>query len=177
MMKLRLEAPWYTYQKKITALFEKDEDIIVNNLVECEDERFDYILNIEVMNHEKFVALDRVMPASKSFGNIIVGIMLYDVTNNAMEPSVELYQTIFKGNPIVKDIKTVPDQAGTNHVYVRFAPEVIQFFDDDLTDYNGNWSGLAEDIASEVFENTLWNVNFCTAAKNKTLEKPLGEWP
>lgn len=177
MMKLRLEAPWHTYAKKVKALFEQDPDIEVSDLEEIDGEEYDYALHIEVKNHDKFVALDRVIPAIKVFGNVIVAIILYDEANFGINPAIELYETIFKGNPIVKDIKNLVDSAGTSHGYVRFQPEVVQFFDDDLSDYNGNWTGLAEDIAREVFENDSFDMNFCTAAKNEDLNKPLGEWP
>ena len=177
MMKFRIEAPWYTYNKKVKALFEQDPDIVVSDLEEADSEDYDYVMNIEVMNHDKFVALDRVMPSMKEFGNIMVAIMLYDEENNGINPAIELYETIFNGNPIVKDIKNRVDQVGTCHGYVCFQPDVVQFFDDDLSDYNGNWTGLAEDIAREVFENDSFAMNFCTAAKNDELEKPLGEWP
>jgi hypothetical protein len=63
----------------------------------------------------------------------------------------------------VKDIKDVVDFTGTRHGFVRFQPEVIQFFHDDISDYNGNWSGLAQDIAREVFEGEYRGVHFCTA--------------
>ena len=51
---------------------------------------------------------------------------------------------------------------------VRFKPRVVQFFDDDISDFNGNWSGLAQDIAREVFGDGLRSVHFCTAAVNAT---------
>ena len=38
---------------------------------------------------------------------------------------------------------------------VCFKPQVVQFFDDDISDFNGNWSGLAQDIAREVFGDGL----------------------
>ena len=79
-------------------------------------------------------------------------------------PEVRGYETIFRGNPIVKDIRLGTDHTGTAHGFIRFQPEVIQFFDDDLYDYNGNWSGLAQDIAREVFKDEKRGIHFCTAA-------------
>ena len=73
------------------------------------------------------------------------------------------YETIFRENPIVKDVRLAQDPTGTAHGFVRFQPEVIQFFDDDLYDYDGNWSGLAQDIAREVFQDETRGIHFCTA--------------
>lgn len=179
MFKFRIEAPWYTFNKKVKALFELDPEIEVGEIVDCDDEA-DYCFSIEVKNHEKFVALDRLMPRTRVFGNVVLKIYLYDVVNNDANTVVQLYQTLFEGNRIVKDIKTRVDVCGVAHDFVRFVPEVVQFFDDDLSDYSGNWSGLAQDIAKEVFADSEWKIGFCTADLRENEEnvgKPLGEWP
>ena len=106
----------------------------------------------------------------------MVKIALYDEENNGLNPGVELYETIFEGNPVIEDVKNRVFPDGVSHGYVRFKPEVVQFFDDNLSDYNGNWTGLAEDIAREIFENDSTGMQFCTAATDK-VEVPLGEWP
>lgn len=176
MMKMHIEAPWYTFQKKVQALFNGDPDITVNDLVVDEDGEADYVLDIEVRNHKKFEALDRVIATYKEFGNIVVKIALYDEENNGLNPGVELYETIFEGNPVIEAVKNRVFPDGVSHGYVCFKPEVVQFFDDNLSDYNGNWTGLAEDIAREIFENDSTGMQFCTAAIDK-VEVPLGEWP
>lgn len=183
MNKFTLEAPWNTYQKKVKALFDLDPDIAVGEIYSTDSDRADYAFDIEIMNHEKFLALDRVMPKVKVFGNVTLGIFLFDEENaNAFEDAVDTYKTIFQGNPNVKDIKDVVDRAGVRHGFVRFKPEVIQFFHDDISDYNGNWSGLAQDIAREIFEDEYRGIHFCTASLKETeggemVGAPLGEWP
>ncbi len=174
---LKLEAPWYTYQKKVKALFGLDEDIDVGEVYNSDN--CDYAFNIEVRDRDKFVALDRVMPKKAIFGNVILEIVLIDKADeDGTATAIELYKTIFKNNPIVKDIREIQDGSGALHGFVRFQPEVIQFFHDDISDYNGNWSGLAQDIAKEVFANQ--NVHFCTAdlrENGNSVCEPLGEWP
>ena len=105
------------------------------------------------------------MASYKIFGNVALRIVLYDMENVEANPGIKLYETIFSGNPILEDVQNLIDPAGVNHGYVRFKPEVVQFFDDNLSDYNGNWSGLAEDIAREVFVNDSTGMYFCTAEK------------
>lgn len=164
MKNLKLEAPWYTWQKKVKALFERDPEIIVGEIVEPGDGKANYLFDIEVRNHEKFLALDRVFPKCVQFGNVTLAVNLYDEENSAGTADVAaLYETIFRGNPIVKDVRLSMDHTGSQHGFVRFQPEVIQFFDDDLYDYNGNWSGLAQDIAREVFRDETRGIHFCTA--------------
>ena len=168
MMKLKMEAPWYTYHKKVKELFALDGDIKVGEIYEAEGTGVNFMFDIEVRNHEKFLALDRVLLKKKAFGNVTLGICLFDEENGpGGEDAIGLYETIFRGNPVVKNVKRVMDPAGVERGYVRFQPEVIQFFDDDLGDFNGNWSGLAQDIAREVFEAGFNGIHFCTADKNE----------
>ena len=175
--RVSLEAPWYSYCKKLQALFKLDKDILVNDVYELPDGEYAYCIAIEVRNHKKFIALSRLIPEKVCFGNVFVHIDIYDEENtDDLTDEVSLYEALFEGNPLVKDIRITTDQTGMQHNYVRFQPEVIQFFDDNLTDYNGNWTGLAQDIAKEVFS-TSPAVNFCTADLREKQTTPLGEWP
>ena len=161
MKKVMLEAPWETWCKELKAMFEHDNDIAVSEIYEPENGMdTDYAVAVMVHNHEKFLALDRLMPRMKSFGNVTLGIDLFDEENNEVDVA-SLFRALFKGNPIVDSIQTRTDQTGTDWNYVLFKPDVIQFFDDDISDYNGLWSGLAEDIARDVFDGR--GVCFCTA--------------
>ena len=163
MLNIKLEAPWYTWRKKAAALFEGDPDIIVGEVYEIDSEDVQFGVDIEVRNHEKFVALDRVLPSVKEFGNVKLAITLFDEENSAVNPDAALYETIFKGNPIFDRIEDTVDHTGTHIGYVVFKPVISQFFDDNLGDYHGNWSGLAQDIANDVFDNDFRGIYFCTA--------------
>ena len=172
MVKVTLEAPWYTFQKKVKALFEQDPDIVVGDIYEPDNGKLNYAFDIEVSKHAKFVILDKLLPRIKNYGNVNLGIVLYDEEDatDAMS-GLDMYKILFEGNHIVKDIKELTDPMGMKHGYVRFWPEVVQFYDDDISDYSGNWNGLAADIAWEVFENDTSGVNFCTADKREDTEK------
>ena len=158
----KLEAPWYTYQKKVKAKFDRDPDITVGEIYQKENGK-DYGFDVEVRNHEKYLALDRVLNRMKIFGNIALFITLYDEENTLEDEAITVYKTIFKGNPIVRKVDDVIDATGTHHGYVVFEPEIIQFYDDDLSDYHRNWSGLAQNIARELFDDAAHGVYFCTA--------------
>ena len=108
--------------------------------------------------------------ADRYIDAVTLGIDLYD-EENAEVDSAALFRTLFDGNPIIDSIQTKTDPTGTDWHYVLFKPEVIQFYDDDLNDHNGNWNGLAEDIAREVFEENARGVNFCTAPTKATEAK------
>lgn len=163
--KLKLEAPWYSYQKKVKALFSGDPAISVGEVAENEDCKTNYYMDIEVRDHEKYIALDRVMPKKVTFSSVTMAIILYDEENVTpdTEGALALYETIFKGNPNVDSVRLACDLTGTKHGFVLFKPEVVQFLDDDIYDYNGLWSGLMQEIAKEVFEGEVRGIHFCTA--------------
>lgn len=160
---LNLSSPWYTYQRKIHALFRHDPDIEVGEVFETNDPIADYAFDIEVKNHEKYIALDRVLPKVRTFGNVRIAIFLYDEENGEEADAEALFRTIFEGNPVLSEIVSGEDFTGTKHTYVMFTPRVVQFFNDDISDLNGNWSGIMQDIAREVFANDSRGVHFCTA--------------
>ena len=165
MKQLTQESPWYTYAKKVSALFARDPDIFVDDMVYMEEGDIDYAFDITVRrSHDKFLALERLLPRTVQFGNVTLGISLYEEKAASDEEILSLYATLFRGNPIMKEIRTATDLTGGKHGYVCFQPEVIQFYNDDLSDYRGNWSGLAQDIAREVFRDEKGCIHFCTAA-------------
>ena len=67
----------------------------------------------------------------------------------------------FERNPHFKDATSVETPAGAEVDFCIMNKEVIQFFNDDLTDIYGNFNGLAEDILREITVDS--NINFCTA--------------
>ena len=165
MRKINISAPWVTYHKKVKALFEGDPDITVGELFEPEDDSTNYGFDLEIRSHKKFEALNQLLPKVKTFGNVTLGIFLYDEENlAASKDSIALFKAVFEGNPLVKAFHIETDHTGTPRAFVIFHPQVIQFFNDDTSDYNGNWSGLAQDIAREVFADEFSGVYFCTAA-------------
>ena len=156
-----LTPPWYIYQKQVKALFEHDSQIIVGEVYQQENGK-DYAFDIEVRNHEKYMALDRVLSRFKLFGNVALTINLFDEENSIEENAIDICRVIFDGNPIVESIEDIVDPAGVHHGFVVFCPKIIQYYADDMRDINGNVTTLAQNIAREVFNDAADGVNFCT---------------
>ncbi len=160
--KVGIQAPWYTVLGYIKAIFASDPEVVVAEDYDKSDDGT-YILVIDVRNWEKFKAIKDTMVQSFVFGNVTVKIDLQCSVNVGETISdIEKMKKVFEGNRIVRRIIEVEDIAKTKHGYVIFQPEVIQFYNDDLTDYMGNFNGLAEDIARTLF-NVDFLTNFCTA--------------
>ena len=155
--RLGLSSPWITYFRKIEALFDKDPEV----MVDFEDDTC--TLKVYVDNQGKAEAIDALLPDFIDFGNVEMTIQV--IPANGTDPRLELFRKAFEGNGAVVGIETVDDSIpllGGNS-YVLFAPEVVQYFTDDLSTYDGFESTLYEDIASELLSVGDSRVFFCTA--------------
>lgn len=160
--RLTLEAPWNTYRKMLNALFEYDPEIEVGDVIDAIGcQTIDYSIGIMVKNHRKFEALQKLLPANKEFGSINVAIYVYDMENEEKN-DIEVFKDLFNDNPIVSTFEKIKLPDGSERNFVCFRPEVIQFYDDDISDCYGNYNGLAEDIARAVFGDRAGDVSFST---------------
>lgn len=155
MGKVNLVAPWIDFYNEIRALFAKDYEVRVD---------YDYnedIIRLYVDNPAKAAALSVLLPEERIFGNITVKIAV--IPANDRKPSkIQLFRTAFDGNDAFC-YTYIPDQEyGAPSVsYVVFANEVVQYFNDDLSDAHGVKSTLYQEIAKDVFEDHD-GVYFCT---------------
>lgn len=168
---LGVASPWVTFARKVYKLFETDPEI----RIEWSDR--DLELKLYVESQEKADALSKVLPASRKFGNVEMKITVIPA-NVADEPLMKTFEKAFKGNPAVSFTDTVGAYGGQFN-YIVFQPEVVQFYNDDMSSIYGIESTIYEDIADEVFSETEHaGIFFCTDLEDqKFLGKPLGEWP
>lgn len=164
---MKLSSPWVNFYRKIEALFAQDPEIKV---VYEEEEKE---VKLFVDNARKAEALTKLLPAEKTFGNVTLKITVIP-DNNAEITTIDLITEAFEGNPALSYVHHIDSVIGVFD-YAVFQNKVVQFFDDNLSDINGNCSTLYQDIARDVFEGT--NVFFCTEPGSKSVTKPLGEWP
>lgn len=164
---MKLSAPWVKFYREIEALFAQDDDVRVTY-----DEGANEV-KLFVDNPVKADALNQLLPTEKEFGNVKIKITVVPA-NEGNITGLDLIERAFEGNPAL--CYTVPIDCPMGHYdYAVFQAKVVQFFNDDLSDINGNCSTLYQDIAKDVFGEKA-GVFFCTAAPDK-LTKPLGEWP
>ena len=156
--RLNLSAPWYTYQKKLKALFAYDDDVTVGPVTDAEGGH--KALEIQVRGADKAAALERLLYRSVSFGNVTLSVNVIEDDVSERTPA-DLWKAAFAHNPLLWSVQTRKDDAGVEHTYAVFEPEVLQFFNDDLSDYRGNFTALTADVARDVFKDT--GVCVCTA--------------
>jgi hypothetical protein len=168
LFEFKLSSPWVIFYKEINAVFGKDPDI---NVV-FDDEKNE--IKLHVKDATKADAISQILPEKKTFGNYSVTVTVIPENNNA--DTFSLFTKAFKGNPVFAGIKKVDNPIINDVKYILFKPEVVQFFNDDMSDANGLESTLYQDIAEDIFR-YFPNTFYCTEPVNKELKKPLGEWP
>lgn len=165
---VKMAPPWVQYVNSVNAMFAKDPEVKVIY------DNDNTTLSLMVDNPVKADALQQIMPPEKEFGNVTLNIKV--VPANLKMTKAQLYHTAFSGNPAY--VASVPiEGVFTNPLlYVVFAKEVVQYFNDDLSDLHGNRSTLYQNLANEIFTDHD-GVLFCTDVGGENIGKPLGEWP
>lgn len=160
----KLSPPWYFYHRKVQAIFEKDSEIHIKDLDRIDNGNYSFI--ILVFNKEKAQAIKAILPAVVEIGGITVNVYIYGPDEDDIQPlnksDDEIYETAFSGNPIFE--KTITRNYPIGKIsYCVFKKKVIQFWNDDLSDYCGNYSCLASEIAKEIFNSS--KINFCISSE------------
>lgn len=173
MAKLNLSSPWEVYYKKLATFFTEDPTIhIVYDDIEQE-------IKIYVENSEKAVALTKLLPCKKEFGNVELKITVVPANINMIKATNNCNVTIddildtFNENKAVDDIRIVSGVLSNPLIYIIFTKEVIQYFTDDLGDYHGICSTLYQDLAKELFVEVP-GIFYCTNITTSSLRKT---WP
>ena len=154
---IKKSSPWVTYYRQVDALFKKDKEVFVV----FDEENVE--IKIYVNNQAKADAIRCLMPLEKDFGNVILKINVIPSNGNQLRGVsttniLKIACDAFLDNDavyMVTDVRAVFDL-----VYVIFRKEVVQFFDDNIGDINGNCSTLYETIARDVFEDV--GIKYCT---------------
>lgn len=117
---------------------------------------------ILVSDIAKAEAIKAIIKDKIEMGNVTVTATVLGPDENGIndiEADISAYETAFKDNPIFSKVVSA-SMAGFHFDYCIFSYEIVQFWNDDLSDYYGNFNGLAEDIARDVLKET--SVMFCT---------------
>ena len=142
-----LSSPAIIYYQKIAALFGKDPAVRV------EFDRDNLTIKLYVDQVKKASAIEALLPAEKTFGNLTVRIEVV-MPNARMKDYEKLFNDAFEGNPAFKKVQ-VFEYPSAPFVYVVFKPEVVQYFTDNAADLRGLTSTLYQDIARDVLDDRL----------------------
>ena len=160
---VQLSPPWYSYQRKVLALFGGDPEVRVRDL--HQEDKCNYTLFIVVRNEVKARAIRSLLPRTVEVGGatitsrIFIPVDLCEVRGSEQDSETQLLKDAFTGNPVFDRV----DSQGIGNLewsYCIFKKEVLQFWNDDLSNFYGLHTTLAETIAREILREVA--VQFCT---------------
>ena len=161
--KVGIQAPWVTHYEFVKAMFGRDEEINISELNELDNGNYEFIVSSP--NCDKLTAIIKIFKSDTfKFGNVSLHIKFL-VENDSEEYGGDDFETAFEDNPIFDEVITGKLPTGEEMYFVMFKKEVIQFYNDDISDPYGNFNGLAEDIARELFRDQF-NVQFATSTND-----------
>lgn len=147
--------PKYTYRDKIAKFFDMDEDVRVSELTDGN------AITLYVASADKAKAISKLIKHVFPFSHEEVTINVEDVSKP--ESMASIVKSAFAHNRRVRKIVVEPWIGGGEKIYVVCDDGVIQFPNDDLSDYRRNLTELPASVAQEIFEETNGQVSFCTA--------------
>lgn len=133
------------------------------------------IVNLQVQGFRKEQALATLLVLDKAIGNIRIKVKVWTSQGKRVQPIQRrlspleinsLYRTAFRTNPLFKFV-AIRKIFGRTFVYPVFKTRVIQFFNDDLSDFYSNYNNVAAFVFRNVLKNTINHtpVQFSTALK------------
>lgn len=168
--KIKLAPPWQTYVSELVVMFGGDPEI----RIVYDDPGKE--VKLYVSDTSKAEALSKILPIKKRFGNMVLKVTVVFPNLDGKEESVlSLFKKAFRDNPVLEYTYGADSPFGAFN-YVVFRNQVVQFYNDQIDDINGNKTTLFQEIAKDLFNENL-AVNYCTEAAIEELSKPLGEWP
>lgn len=156
MAKLKLSPPWSIFYDEVRTMFLPDSEVKV---IMDED---NYTISVFVNNPKKSAAIAQILQQEKKFGRITLKVMVPPpdgADEVTFENDVEVYRAAFENNPRLSYVQPKTSIFDTSF-YVVFKNEVVQYFNDDISDINGFCSTLSENIARDIFIGD--QPNFCT---------------
>jgi hypothetical protein len=143
MSNLKKTAPWVEFAYKMRALFEPDPDVTV----QVSDD--DLTVRLLVDGGAKADALSKLLGTERDFGGTTVKIEI--VPSNSEETVFDLYRDAFSGNPYFRGCEVADGIIGS-FGYAVFEPAVVQYYDDDISEFSGFRSTLPATLADELLQ-------------------------
>lgn len=166
--KAKLSPPWYKTWNMLKVLFKDDTEVEISDIITPAD-GLPLLIYLDCKTPEKAFALANILKTTYHFGNatLVLKFRIYNGKKLTDKPD-SLYDTAleaFASTPAVVDIKKCQDMFGDTFIVIEFAKEVVQFYNDELLDFYGNYNGTYLDVAKELFK--IDNSLFATITENE----------
>ncbi len=164
-----LSPPPFTFANKVKYTLGMDPDVTVHDIKSTGGGK--HLIHIDVKNLDKLQALDTIIKSVYSLGNEEVRIQFHSVCGDSSPhhrstspvipwttKSVEkIINTAFRGNPLFYMTKD-SNSFGHSAVNVIFQKAIVQFWNDDLSDYYSNYNEVAAFVFRQLMVSRVGNI-------------------
>lgn len=158
---IRLSPPEATYFNEINFSIGNDPLVRVDPLRELPGG--DFLITIHVQGKQKARALATLLVRSRRIGNFRILVRVKNMEGSMVQPILRtlspreiatLYRAAFRTNRLF-NFAVVRASLSFTAVYPVFKAQVIQFFNDDLSDLYQNFNRVAAFVFRDVLRNTI----------------------
>lgn len=152
---IKLSPPWYTFFNFVKHSVGNDRCVEVCDMKEISEREF--LIQVDVKDRSRAIAMATILVPCKNFGNIDVHIEVSHC-GRAICPNdrcldvrnlVRFIEEAFCTNGYFEYVESVK-MFGADIVFPVFTKGVIQFFNDDISDLYNNYNGVIADVFAEV---------------------------
>ena len=157
-----LSPPWYTLQKKFKYTFGCDPAVTVKDLDTSQSPKM--VVPIIVNDKKKGMVLRTLIRANFPMGNIIVITEVQNSKGESWQALIiknekqlrDVITDAYSGNPLFVEVKSKERIPGfPTQVGLIMTKTVVQFFNDDLSDYYSNFNGVTAEVMSDLINKSL----------------------
>ncbi|TMU87398.1 hypothetical protein FGG79_04530 [Bacillus sp. BHET2] len=163
---VQVSPPWVTYFNELKYSIGQDLSVTVGPLIPVGSQ---YLALVNVSDNEKAEALATLLVPSVEFGNITLNTIVINNEQEIVSPIpcplrsfqiANLVEKALSGNPYFNQVVVKQQFPGSpNSVYPVFTAEVIQFFNDDLSNLCNSFTGVASTVFADVMKDKVCGIS------------------
>lgn len=161
----QLSPPWITYFNELVNSIGADPTVTVGPLIPVGG---NFIILVHALSNEKARALATLLKSFVEFGNVSVTVIVTNNENEIVNPFpcpldafeiAHLFQVALENNPYFEQVVVQPQfPGGSNVVFPVFKAEVIQFFNDDISNLCQTFTGVAANVFRDVMQDEICGI-------------------
>ncbi|MED2785810.1 hypothetical protein P4261_15485 [Bacillus thuringiensis] len=161
----QLSPPWITYFNKLVNSIGADPTVTVGPLIPVGG---NFIILVHALSNEKAIALAMLLKSFVEFGNVSVTVIVTNNENQIVNPVpcpldafeiAHLFLVALENNPYFDQVVVQPQfPGGSNVVFPVFKAEVIQFFNDDISNLCQTFTGVAANVFHDVMQDEICDI-------------------
>ncbi|EEM86481.1 MULTISPECIES: hypothetical protein [Bacillus cereus group] len=161
----QLSPPWITYFNELRNSIGADPTVTVGPLIPTDG---NFIILVQTTDFEKAVALATLLKPTVQFGNVNVTTVVSVIGDGIVNPIpcpldafeiAHFFQVALENNLYFEQVVVQPQfPGGSNVVFPVFSAEVIQFFNDDISNICETFTEVAAKVFRDVMNDTICGI-------------------